>query len=220
MPDDLPRFEPRPLPYPVTPDHVPPGGKRAARLKDDEERERRLAISEYQWAEIARMLLEGSTQETIANRLSIPQAQVSLRVSQMRMQWAGEGEVASKELKATELARLGNIEEKAWMTVMKLEDKGDDFTDLDHKRHKAAYERIQWVITTRIKILGLNAPEEVIAWQVQARSAGIDAEALYESLVQQMAESMQGDVIDLEPTDYAVSEPPDPDETEGEESDQ
>ena len=63
---------------------------------------------------VARLYLQGLTQEEIAEQVGVDQATVSRDLEAMRKQLWGEAEEDLQELRTKELQRLSMIEEQAW----------------------------------------------------------------------------------------------------------
>jgi len=114
--------------------------------KGGKERSREQKLKDQ--AEIAQHYLQGQTQYHIAHVLGLSQAQISLDLQAVRQAWLDSSLRDFNEQKAQELAKIAHLEEVAWSAWEKSSrgDPGDPrFMNV-----------IQWCITMRCKLLGLD----------------------------------------------------------------
>lgn len=120
--------------------------------------------------EVARLYLQGKFQHEIATVLEVSQQQVSFDLKAVQAQWRDMPAAKIDELKNKELARIDQLERtywEAWVDSKKAKETTSTAKEGDRlKVGKRSEQRngnpqylagVQWCITTRCKILGLDA---------------------------------------------------------------
>lgn len=123
--------------------------------------------------QIAHLLVEGVSQQAIAEKLSLSEATVSRDIAFVRAEWLQSRQININEAVGQELMRLAKIEREAWeawehskKAIEMNETSGSGRHDVKVKKRtqgRIADPRylaiIQDCINQRCKLLGLNAPE-------------------------------------------------------------
>lgn len=103
---------------------------------------------EEQLVEIARWYAQGLTQAGIAEKLGLSRQQISYDLKTVRARWQEASNSAEGERIASELAKIDNLEARAW-------------EEFEERKDLRCFGTVQWCIDRRVKLFGLDKPIKV-----------------------------------------------------------
>ena len=126
---------------------------------------------------VAEMYLRGALQSDIAEELGIDQSTVSRDLQSLRDEWLQSALVDINEAKARELAKIDGLEVEYWVAWQESKKDAETITH-EEKAGWQAYSKdttqyvgqvgnpsflagVQWCITKRCQILGLDEPQRI-----------------------------------------------------------
>lgn len=161
---------------------------------------------------IARLYLKGKSQIEIADTLaderpySLSQRQISYDLKAIQGKWLESALIDFGDARARELARIDTLEQEYWEAWVRSQEqtekkntsvsgdkKGVEINRENRDGNPQFLSGVQWCIEQRCKIFGLYEPERfAIDWRQEAKESGIDAGALFERMVNEMVDAIEG----------------------------
>ena len=103
--------------------------------------------------EVSELYLRGWSMNDIAEKLKIDRTTVSRDLSELRKEWLERSINHVAQKKAIELAKIDQLEATYWDAW--------DASKLGKKGNPAYLTGVQWCISERCKIIGINAPMKI-----------------------------------------------------------
>jgi hypothetical protein len=172
-------------------------------------KKRTRAQREHDLRVIARLYLQGKTQQEIADHLNnerdyqLSRTQIKYDLKTLHQRWLASALVDYDAAQAVEIAKINQLEEEYWVAWersvgQRVTQTTRAFAGGERRSQSRAVilkredtvgdprflQGVQWCISKRIEILQLKLPERVIVedWRTEAQEAGLDPDRIVAEL--------------------------------------